>query len=163
MLSYVSDFSQLCGLFIYSQRSMKEERWWLFSGSWQWGQRVFLSTCRCHVFVPMYASVTEEGYLISYIWVYLSFSPLLFASLLFTAICKASSDLSNQCKEREENHRMGKTRDLFKKIRIPREHFMQRWAQERTEMVWTQQKQKILRRDGKNTQKDCTKTYSRPR
>ena len=25
-------------------------------------------------------------------WVYLSFSPLLFASLLFTAICKASSD-----------------------------------------------------------------------
>ena len=25
--------------------------------------------------------------------------------------------LSNQCKEREENNRMGKTRDLFKKIR----------------------------------------------
>ena len=25
--------------------------------------------------------------------------------------------LSNQCKETEENHRMGKTRDLFKKIR----------------------------------------------
>ena len=24
---------------------------------------------------------------------------------------------------------MGKTRDLFKKIEIPREHFMQRWAQ----------------------------------
>ena len=96
---------------------MKEERWWLFSGSWQWGQRVFLWTCRCHVFVPMYASVAEEGYLISYIWVYLSFSPLLFASLLFTAICKASSDLSDQCKEREENNRMGKTRDLVKKIR----------------------------------------------
>ena len=37
--------------------------------------------------------------------------------------------LSNQCKEIEENNRMGKTRDLFKKIRIPREHFMQRWAQ----------------------------------
>ena len=92
MLSYVSDCSQLCGLFIYSQRSMKEERWWLFSGSWQWGQRVFLWTCRCHVFVPMYASVAEEGYLISYIWVYLSFSPLLFSSLLFIAICKASSD-----------------------------------------------------------------------
>ena len=33
--------------------------------------------------------------------------------------------LSNQCKETEENNRMGKTRDLFK---IPREHFMQRWA-----------------------------------
>ena len=35
--------------------------------------------------------------------------------------------LSDQCKEIEEN-RMGKTRDLFKKIEIPREHFMQRWA-----------------------------------
>ena len=38
--------------------------------------------------------------------------------------------LSGQCKEIEENNRMGKTRDLFKKIlEIPREHFMQRWAQ----------------------------------
>ena len=37
--------------------------------------------------------------------------------------------LSNQCKEIEENNRMGKTRDLFKKTRDIREHFMQRWAQ----------------------------------
>ena len=37
--------------------------------------------------------------------------------------------LSDQCKEMEENNRMGKTRDLFKKIREPREHFMQRWTQ----------------------------------
>ena len=36
--------------------------------------------------------------------------------------------LSDQCKEIEENNRMGKTRDLFKKSEIPREHFMQRWA-----------------------------------
>ena len=36
--------------------------------------------------------------------------------------------LSDQCKEIEENNRMGKTRDLFKKLEIPREHFMQRWA-----------------------------------
>ena len=36
--------------------------------------------------------------------------------------------LSNQCKEIEENNRMGKTRDLFKKLKIPREYFMQRWA-----------------------------------
>ena len=35
---------------------------------------------------------------------------------------------SDQYKEIEENNRMGKTRDLFKKIREPREHFMQRWA-----------------------------------
>ena len=37
--------------------------------------------------------------------------------------------LSDQCKQIEENNRMGKTRDLFKKIRDTREHFMQRWAQ----------------------------------
>ena len=36
--------------------------------------------------------------------------------------------LSNQCKEIEEKNRMGKTRDPFKKLEIPREHFMQRWA-----------------------------------
>ena len=36
--------------------------------------------------------------------------------------------LSDQCKEIEENNRMGKTRDLFKKSEIPKEHFMQRWA-----------------------------------
>ena len=37
--------------------------------------------------------------------------------------------LSKQCKEIEENNRMGNTRDRFKKIRDTREHFMQRWAQ----------------------------------
>ena len=36
--------------------------------------------------------------------------------------------LSDQCKEIEENNRMGRNRDLFKKLEIPREHFMQRWA-----------------------------------
>ena len=36
--------------------------------------------------------------------------------------------LSDQCKEIEENNRMGKTRDLSRKLEIPREHFMQRWA-----------------------------------
>ena len=36
--------------------------------------------------------------------------------------------LSNQCKQIEENNR-GKTRDIFKYIEIPRENFMQRWAQ----------------------------------
>ena len=37
--------------------------------------------------------------------------------------------LSDQCKEKEENNRMGKTRDLFRKIEMPREHFMHRRAQ----------------------------------
>ena len=36
--------------------------------------------------------------------------------------------LSDQCKEIEENNRMGKTRDLLKKSEIAREYFMQRWA-----------------------------------
>ena len=35
---------------------------------------------------------------------------------------------SDQCKEIEENNRMGKTRDLFKKIRDNKGTFMQRWA-----------------------------------
>ena len=33
---------------------------------------------------------------------------------------------SDQCKEIEENNRMGKTRDLLKKIRDTKGHFMQR-------------------------------------
>ena len=37
--------------------------------------------------------------------------------------------LSDQCKEIEENNRMGKTRDLFKNIRVKGENTMQRWAQ----------------------------------
>ena len=36
--------------------------------------------------------------------------------------------LSEQCKEIEENSRMGKTRDLFKKLERSRDYFMQRWA-----------------------------------
>ena len=36
--------------------------------------------------------------------------------------------LSDQCKEIEESNRMGKTRDLSRKLEIPREYFMQRWA-----------------------------------
>ena len=37
--------------------------------------------------------------------------------------------LSDQCEEIEEKNRMGKTRDLSRKLEIPREHFIQRWAQ----------------------------------
>ena len=44
---------------------------------------------------------------------------------------------SEQGKEIEENNRMGKTRDLFKKIRDTKGTFHERWAQKRTEMVWT--------------------------
>ena len=37
--------------------------------------------------------------------------------------------LSDQCKEIEENNRMGKTGDLFKKIRDTKGTFHQRWVQ----------------------------------
>ena len=37
--------------------------------------------------------------------------------------------LSDQFKEIEENNRMGKTRISSRKLEIPREHYMQRWAQ----------------------------------
>ena len=37
--------------------------------------------------------------------------------------------LNDQCKQIEENNRMGKTRDLKRKSEIPKGHFMQRWGQ----------------------------------
>ena len=45
--------------------------------------------------------------------------------------------LSDQCKEIEENNRMGKTRHLFTKMRDIKGTFMQKWAQLRTEMIGT--------------------------
>ena len=39
------------------------------------------------------------------------------------------ASLSDQCKEIEENIRMRKTIDLFKKLEVPREYFIQRCAQ----------------------------------
>ena len=37
--------------------------------------------------------------------------------------------LSDQCKEIEENNRMERLENSSRKLEIPREHFMQRWAQ----------------------------------
>ena len=37
--------------------------------------------------------------------------------------------LGDQCKEIDKNNRMGKTRDLFKKIRDTKGTFHERWAQ----------------------------------
>ena len=63
--------------------------------------------------------------------------------------------LSDQCKEIEENNRMGKTRDLFKKIRDTDRTFHAKIGtlKDRNEG----QKQIILRRGGKNAQKNYTK------
>ena len=44
---------------------------------------------------------------------------------------------SDQCKEIEENNRMERLEMTSRTLEIPREHFMQRLAQLRTEMVWT--------------------------
>ena len=64
---------------------------------------------------------------------------------------------SNQCKEIEENNRMGKTRDLFKKIRDTKGTFHAKMDSIKDRNGMDRQKQKILRRGGKNTQKNCTK------
>ena len=45
--------------------------------------------------------------------------------------------LSDQCKEIKENNRMGKTRDIFKKIRDTKGTFHTKMGSIRTEMVWT--------------------------
>ena len=44
---------------------------------------------------------------------------------------------SDQCKKIEENNRIGKTRDPFKKIRDTKGTFHAKMGSIRTEMVWT--------------------------
>ena len=65
--------------------------------------------------------------------------------------------LSDQCKEIEESNTMGKSRDLFKKIRDTKGTFHAKMGTIKDRNGMDQQKQKILRRGGKNTQKNCTK------
>ena len=45
--------------------------------------------------------------------------------------------LKDQCKDTEENKRMGKTRDLFKKMRDTKATFHSKMGSKRTEMVGT--------------------------
>ena len=63
--------------------------------------------------------------------------------------------LSNQCKEIEENNRMGKTRDLFKKITDSKGTFHAKMAsiKDRNVMDLTEA-EGIIKRGGKNTQKN---------
>ena len=65
--------------------------------------------------------------------------------------------LSDQCKEIEENNRMGKTRDLFRKIRETKGTFHARMGLIKDRNGMDLQKQKILRKGGKNTWKNYTK------
>ena len=65
--------------------------------------------------------------------------------------------LSDQGKETEGNNRMGKTRDLFKKIRDTKGTFRAKMEtiNDRNGMDLTEAED--MRRGGRNTQKNCTK------
>ena len=65
--------------------------------------------------------------------------------------------LSDQCKEIEKNNRIGKTRDLFKAIRDTKGTFYAKTGsiKDRNGMDLTEAED--IKRDGKNTQKNCTK------
>ena len=65
--------------------------------------------------------------------------------------------LSDQFKEIKENNRMGKTRDIVKKIRDTKGNFHAKMGTIKDRNGMDLQKQKILRRGGKNTQKNYTK------
>jgi len=65
--------------------------------------------------------------------------------------------LSEQCKEIEENNRMGRIRDLFKKTRHTKGTFHAKIStiKDRNDMDLTEAE--VLRRDSKNTQKNYPK------
>ena len=64
---------------------------------------------------------------------------------------------TDQCKEIEENNKMGKTRDLFKKIRDTKGtcHAKMGSIKDRNGMDLTEAED--IKKSGKNTQKNCTK------
>ena len=64
---------------------------------------------------------------------------------------------SDQCKEIEENNRMGKTRDLFKKIRDTKGTFHAKMGSIKDRNGRDLTEAEDIRRGGKNTQKNCTK------
>ena len=72
--------------------------------------------------------------------------------------------LSDQCKEREENNRMGKTRDLFKKIRDTKGTFYAKMGtiKDRNDMDLTEAED-IKKRWQEYTEKLYKKRASRPR
>ena len=65
--------------------------------------------------------------------------------------------LSDQCKEIEENNRMGKIRDLFKKIRDTKGTFHAKMGTIKDRNGRNLTEAEDIRRGGKNTQKTCTK------
>ena len=65
--------------------------------------------------------------------------------------------LSDQCKEIEENNGVGKTIDLFKKIRDTKGTFHAKMGTIKDRNGINLTEQIIIRRGGKNTQKNYTK------
>ena len=65
--------------------------------------------------------------------------------------------LNDQCKEVEENNRMGKIRDLLKKIRDSKGTFHAKMGSIKDRNGMDLQKQRVLRRDDNNTQKSYMK------
>ena len=65
--------------------------------------------------------------------------------------------LNDQCKETEENNRMGKTRDLFKKIRDTEGTFHAKMGtiKDRNDMDLTEAED--IKKRWQDTQKNCTK------
>ena len=65
--------------------------------------------------------------------------------------------LSDQCKEIEENNRMGKTRDLFKKIEIPMWNISCRDGHNKGQKNMDITETEDIKKRGGNTQKNYTK------
>ena len=76
----------------------------------------------------------------------------------FQRIARRDKDLlRDQCKEIEENNRMGKTKDLFKKTRDTKGTFHAKMGSIKNRNGMDLTEAEVLRRGGKNTQKNCTK------
>ena len=65
--------------------------------------------------------------------------------------------INDQCKEGEENNRMRKTRDLFKRIRDTKGTFHAKMGLIKDRNGMELKEAKDIKRGGKNTQKNCTK------
>ena len=68
---------------------------------------------------------------------------------------------SDQCKEIEESNRIGKTRDLFKKIRDTKGTFHAKMGSKKDRNGLNLTEAEILGRGGKKTQKNYTKKIFR--
>ena len=81
----------------------------------------------------------------------------LYAEFLRTARRREKAFLSDQCKETEDNNRMGKTRDPFKKLRDTKGTFHAKMSTIKDRNGIDLTKAENIKRGGKNTQKNYTK------